>query len=187
MRALYRTILALGSIFLVAAAALALDGLTDRPSNADAAVVPGNTVSFDGTPSPRLAARLDSAVFAYKTGLVPLVVVSGATGKEGFDEAVAMARYLESEGVPRYTILLDSEGVDTAATAVNTARMLHARGLNTVLITTQYFHVARTRLARQRAGLQVSGSLHARYFEPRDLYSLSRELIGLVFYATAIK
>lgn len=179
--------MALGSTFLVVVVAVAIDGLTDRPASADAAVVPGNTVSADGKPSPRLAARLDSAVLAYKARLVPLVIVSGGTGREGFDEAVAMARYLALEGVPRHAILLDSQGIDTAATALHAASMLHARGFNTVLVITQYFHLTRTRLALQRAGLQVSGSLHARYFEARDLYSLFREVIGLIFYATGIK
>lgn len=182
------TIAALLSItFLIAIAAVAVDGLTDRPANADAVVVPGNTVSPQGIPSARLAARLDAAVLAYKHQLVPLVIASGGIGKEGVDEAAAMATYLEARGVPRHAILLDSRGNDTAATAMNVAALLHGSGLRTVLIATQYFHVSRVRLALEKAGVIVSGSVHARYFEIRDLYSLPREVVGLICYAVGMK
>ncbi|MFL6719863.1 MAG: YdcF family protein [Burkholderiaceae bacterium] len=187
MRVFCRIIGFLAITFLITAAAVAVDGLMDRPAKADAVLVPGNMVYPQGMPSARLAARLDVAVLAYKRQLVPLVIVSGGTGKEGVDEASAMASYLEARGVPRRAILLDSQGNDTAATARNVAGLLHASGLHTVLIATQYFHVTRVRLALEKAGVIVSGSLHARYFEMRDLYSLPREVLGLIAYAMGMK
>lgn len=187
MRTLYRTVALFCMMFLVAVAAIAIDGLMDRQAYADAVVVPGNTVSPQGIPSDRLAARLDMALFAYNTKLAPLIIVSGATGEKGVDEATAMARYLEARGVPRQAILLDSQGADTAATAMNASERLHRSDLDTVLIASQYFHVTRMRLALQRAGLHVSGSLHARHFELRDLYSLPREVAGLISYPVGMK
>lgn len=154
MRTLCRTVALFSMTFLVAVAAIAVDGLIDRPACADAVVAPGNTVSPQGRPSARLAARLDTALFAYNAKLAPLLIVSGGKGKEGVDEA-ATARYLEARGVPRQSIQLDSQGIDSAATAMNEAELLHRSDLDTVLIATQYFHVTRIRLALQKAGLHV--------------------------------
>jgi len=187
MRILRRTILATVTTLLVAAGAIAIDGLTDRLAVADAVVVLGNTIDPNGKPSPRLAARLDAAIRAYNMHLAPLIIVSGGIGREGFNEAKVMAEYLNAQGVPSSAILLDAKGVDTAATAANAIGILRARGLGSVLIATQYFHVTRTRIAFQRAGLHATGSVHAKYFELRDVYSLAREIIGLAAYATGLK
>lgn len=178
--------IALG-LYVAAAAALALWGCLDHLEPADAIVVPGNTVAPDGTPSPRLRARLNAALQAYWQGAAPLIVVSGGVGIEGFDEAAVMAAYLVQQGVPASAVLRDSAGNDTAATAANTAHLLQARGLTSVIVATQYFHVPRTCLALRHAGLRVSGSVHARYVEARDLYSLAREVIGIAAYAVGLR
>ena len=170
-----------------AAALIAAVGLNDKLAPADAIVVLGNTVAPDGQPSARLRARLDCALVAWRAKLAPLLLVTGAVGKEGFDEAVVMADYLAANGVPRAAILLDSAGVNTAASAANVARMAKARRFTKVIVATQYFHVARSRLALERAGLTVAGHVHAEYFELRDLYSLAREVLGVVAHYAGTK
>ena len=177
-------------LFLAAAAAaltvgmglIVIAGMQDQIADADLIVVPGNTIAPDGTPSPRLKARLDAALKLYKERRAPLLFVSGGVGKEGFDEAVSMAAYLEKNGVPSNSIILDDAGLDTAATARNAALLMRERGLKTALVATQYFHVPRTRLALERNGILVAGSAYARYFEMRDLYSTLRETIAYVAY-----
>ena len=47
---------------------------------------------------------------------------------------------------------------------------------------TQYFHVPRTMLALRRHGV-MRGRRASGYAEPRDLYSLLRELVAVAFYA----
>ena len=71
--------------FLAAAAAIALAGLRDQMVPADAIVILGNTVAADGQPSPRLRARLDCALEAYRRKLAPWMIVTGGVGKEGKD------------------------------------------------------------------------------------------------------
>ena len=78
-------------VFLLATAALVLAGLHDKLAPADVIVVPGNTILPDGTPSPRLQARLDAALTQFQAHRAQHILVSGATGKEGFDEAASMA------------------------------------------------------------------------------------------------
>ena len=182
MRRLTLTALLALITFLLATAALVLEGLDDKLAPADVIVVPGNTILPDGTPSPRLQARLDAALTQFQARRAPRILVSGATGKEGFDEAAAMARYLLKHGVPAGAILEDNQGWTTDATARNAAALMRARGWKTAMVATQYFHVPRFRLALQRAGIAVSGNVHAPYFELRDLYSVPRETVGYLVY-----
>ncbi|KHA79912.1 hypothetical protein NC77_03280 [Janthinobacterium lividum] len=168
--------------FLLSTTALVLAGLHDKQAPADVIVVPGNTIAPDGTPSPRLQARLDVALKQFQEHRAPRILVSGATGKEGFDEAASMARYLQSRGVPANAILEDNQGWTTDATARNAAALMRQHGWRTAMVATQYFHVPRFRLALERSGIAVSGNVHAPYFELRDLYSVPRETVGYLVY-----
>lgn len=169
-------------LFASACAWVTVTGLADHAAPADIIIVPGNTVHADGTLSQRLQARLDAAIALYKGRLAPKILVSGGTGAEGRDEAAAMAAYLERNGVPATAIIRDAQGVTTAATAQNAAQYLRTLNGHSALVATQFFHVARTRLALERCGIRVSGTVHAQYFEMRDIYSLMRETVGLVYY-----
>ena len=170
------------AVFLLATTALVGAGLNDKLAPADVIVVPGNTILPDGTPSPRLQARLDVALRQFQEHRAPRILVSGATGKEGFDEAASMAHYLQSRGVPAGAIIEDNQGWTTDATARNAALLMRAHGWKTAMVATQYFHVPRFRLALERAGIAVSGNVHAPYFELRDLYSVPRETVGYAVY-----
>lgn len=173
--------------FLLAMTAIVVAGMHDRISNADLIVVPGNTVGPDGKPSPRLQARLDAALQLFQEQHAPLIFVSGGKGKEGFDEAVSMSAYLVEHGVSSSAIVQDHWGNDTEATAKNAAHFMQEKNLRTALVATQYFHVPRTTLALERHGVQVNGSLHPRFFELRDLYSIPREVVGYVVYMVKAK
>lgn len=164
---------------LAGAAALSALGFADHVEAADAAVVPGNTVNPDGTPSRRLQGRLDAALAIFQAGRCKVIVVSGATGIEGIDESEVMKNYLVKNGVPLDRIIQDSRGVNTAATARNAAVALRSRGYTTVLAASQFFHVPRLRLLLAAQGLGVVGNAHARYFEFRDLYSILREVVAM--------
>lgn len=177
-----RLIIAVAACIVLAAAIIVASGLSDHVEKADVIIVPGNTVNPDGTPSHRLKARLDAALLLYRTGYAPLIFVSGGKGKEGFDEAVAMSSYLQRYGVPNTSVIVDSAGITTQATAINAAQYMQQHGLKSALVATQYFHVMRTKLALERQGVKVAGSIHAQYFELRDLYSTLREIPACVAY-----
>ncbi len=168
--------------FTLAAALIVADGLTDDIHAADVAIVPGNTVEKDGRPSARLSARLDQTVALYRQGLFPNVIVSGGVGREGFDEAEVMKRYLVENGVPEGSIHVDSGGATTHLTARNASRMMRENGWQSAMVVSQYFHVPRTRLALKRSGVTPVFSAHAQYFELRDVYSIAREVVGYGSY-----
>ncbi len=174
-------------LFVLGSLAIVIWGLADRINVADVIIVPGNEVAADGTPSPRLQARLDAALRMFEHHRARLIFVSGGTGEEGFDEAQVMAEYLAQNGVPPASIVRDSQGVTTAATAANASRFMRRNGLKSAVVATQYFHVPRTILALQRNGVNVVGSVHARYFEWRDFYSIARETVAYAAYLAGFR
>jgi vancomycin permeability regulator SanA len=171
-------------LFVVAVApclVIVVVGLRDGAHQADLAVVLGNKVESDGSPSPMLKARLDHAVELYREGYFQRVLVSGGH-KEGYDEALSMGRYLEANGVPREAIFEDNKGFNTWETARNTAAFLHEHHLTSVLVVSQYFHMPRCRLAFTKFGIAPVYLSPARYWSVRDFWSVPREVAGYVVY-----
>lgn len=163
-------------------AALAAYGLVQQPRSADLAVVLGNTVMPNGQPSPRLKARLDTALRLYWTGAVRRVLVSGGMEEPGHrDEATAMAAYLRAEGMPAGAILEDGAGTDTLETARHTAALVDPE--TGVVVVSQWFHLPRSIVAMRRLGLRKVSGDWPRWFEARDIYSVLREAVALPLYA----
>ena len=185
----FRRVLVLGAMiigaFVALAAAISVDGLHDRLGKADVGVVLGTKVGRDGTPSIALAARLDEAVALYRQGYFPAVIVSGGLGREGYDEATVMKAYLVRRGLPDAAIVVDSRGVNTKATAHDSAEWMAAHGARTALVVSQYYHLSRSRLAFQRCGVETVYAAHARLFLWRDVYAVSRDALGFVGYLLA--
>lgn len=168
--------------FVAHIAIVSYDGLTDDDVHADAAVILGSKVNEDGTPSPRLVARLERGRELHAAGRVTTLIVSGGLGREGHEEADVMRDWLVAAGIPAEDILVDRDGVDTGATARNTAQLMKEHELRSVIVVTQFFHVSRTKLAFRKRGLVEVHGAHAKYFEKRDAYSLVREFFGYYAY-----
>ena len=168
---------------LIALAVLIFSGLKDQMGKADVGLVLGNTVNTDGTPSPRLRARLDKTLELYREGYFPTIIVSGGIGVEGYDEAKVMGDYLVSHGVPADQIIIDSEGINTYTSAKNTLQMIRESNKKSVFVISQYFHLPRARLALERLGISPVYSAHANFFEVRDVYSSLREVAAYISYA----
>lgn len=169
-------------LLLAAAGILVWNGMTDHLGKADVALVLGNKVNADGSPSARLRARLDSASEYYRKGYFRKIIVSGGTGAEGFPEGTAMKNYLVKAGIPASAIVVDNLGVNTHASAVRTVAILRAENLKSVFVITQYFHIPRAKLALSKLGVSPIYNAHPRYFEPRDIYSTFRELPAYIKY-----
>jgi vancomycin permeability regulator SanA len=169
-------------IFAIGGGVISADGLHDRIRPSDVGVVLGNKVERDGRPSRGLQARLDEAVTLYRQGEFKIVIVSGGPGDEGFDEATVMRAYMIKHGVPAAAVIADSHGVNTMATARNTAALMRARGWKTVLAVSQYYHMPRIRLAFRKCGVTAVSTAHAHLFELHDLFSVPREVVGYPVY-----
>jgi vancomycin permeability regulator SanA len=135
-------------------------GTTDYRRPADAAVVFGARVYASGQPSPLLADRIRTGVELWRTGLVPVLVMSGGDGSDGFNEARVMRDVAVAAGVDPAAILIDPAGVSTEATVANVSALLAARegvaGPARGLIgVSQAYHLPRVQLAFGAAGIDV--------------------------------
>ncbi len=118
------------------------------------AIVLGNRVFADGTPSAELADRLASAQALYVAGRASRIIVSGKVGPEpGYDEPAAMAAWLEARGVRADDIVRDGGGHRTAASMADAAAM----GARSLLVVTQGYHLPRSLYLAAHAGIDAIG------------------------------
>ncbi|HLD61194.1 MAG TPA: YdcF family protein [Patescibacteria group bacterium] len=177
------TIILIGCFFALNILALTIDGLNDTAEPADVAVVLGNKVERDNTPSKRLQARLNRGAELYHNGLTEKIIVSGGIDATGHDEAEVMKKYLIGQAVPTEVIITDNQGYNTYATAKNAAEIMQRENWDSVILVSQYFHLPRTKLAFKKFGVTKTYTAHARMWpEFRDFYSLPREVVAYYKY-----
>jgi vancomycin permeability regulator SanA len=132
-----------------------LIGRTDQARPTQAIVVMG-VAQYDGRPSPQLQARLDHVLTLWNVGLAPLVVTTGGNQPgDRFTEAEASRRYLVEGGIPESAILLENEGSSTLDSLQRVDRLLEAQDITDVVIVTDAYHAARSRLVARDFGLQA--------------------------------
>ncbi len=129
----------------------------DAPQ-AQAIVVLG-AAQYDGTPSPALKARLDHALALWKSGVAPVIVVTG--GKQPgdrFTEAASSAKYLIGLGVPDTSIVREIQGRNTYQELSSVALILKANDMNRVVLVSDPFHNLRLGAIADEVGLQATES-----------------------------
>jgi uncharacterized SAM-binding protein YcdF (DUF218 family) len=129
-----------------------------RTARADAVVVLGCTL-HEGVPSRALLHRVERGATLYRRGDAPLLLLSGG-GRHARTEADAMGEIAIANGVPERAILLEPTSRNTYENAVETARLMRARGLSSVVLVSDRYHLPRARLQFRRAGLAVVATDH---------------------------
>ena len=163
-------------------------GTTDYRRPADAAVVFGAQVHDDGHISTSLRDRVTTAVALYEEGLVERLVMSGGQGTAPIHEAVAMRDLAVELGVPEEAVLIDVGGVDTDATVRGTSAIFRREGIRRVLAVSHFYHLARVKLAYQRAGWDVQTVPAVQsYVIPQTPRLVAREVPAFwVYYLRAV-
>lgn len=167
---------------LLAMACVAWLGMRERPRPADVMVVLGSRLRRDGTPGAGLESRLARALECWRAGLAPAMFVSGGP-ENGFNQATIMSAWLEARGVPPSRIVIDVEGRNTWLTAIHVRAWLRAHHAARVLAVSQFYHLPRCRLAFARLGVRELSAAAPRWYGPRDVFALAREVPALVKYA----
>jgi uncharacterized SAM-binding protein YcdF (DUF218 family) len=128
------------------------------PLRADAIVVLGCALHA-GAPSPALTRRVERGAALLARGVAPLLVLAGG-GRSGRPEAEAMAALAGALGVPPERMLLEPRSRDTIGNAFNSAALLRPRGLASVVLVSDAYHLVRARILFRRAGLIVAATDH---------------------------
>jgi uncharacterized SAM-binding protein YcdF (DUF218 family) len=130
----------------------------DGAKPADAIVVLG-AAQYDGKPSPVLRARLDHAIELWRDSTAQLLIFTGGMGSgDTTSEAAVSSVYARRRGVPEGVILLETEGRTSRASMKAVASMLHVRGMTSVVLVSDPFHMFRLWVLAQRMGLQAHPS-----------------------------
>jgi SanA protein len=127
--------------------------LEDAPP-AQAAIVLGARVFADGTPSKMLVDRLETGIKLYKMGKVKKLLLSGDHGQVEYDEVNVMLDYVLARGVPTQDVFTDHAGFDTYDTMY---RAIEVFQVQSAIIVTQKFHLARSVYIAQQLGLNAVG------------------------------
>jgi vancomycin permeability regulator SanA len=90
---------------------------------------------------------------------VPVLVMSGGDGADGYNEAAVMRQVAIDEGVPAGAVVVDGSGVSTEATVADVTQLVAAGrvGLPTgrLIAVSQAYHLPRVQLAFASAGIDV--------------------------------
>jgi uncharacterized SAM-binding protein YcdF (DUF218 family) len=124
-----------------------------EPHAADAIVVFG-AAEYSGRPSPVFKARLDHGLELFRHGVAPvLITTGGAGGDPHFSEGGVGRDYLMHRGVPERSLIAETQGRDTAGSAIRVAVIMRANGLRSCVAVSDEYHVFRIRKLLEREGV----------------------------------
>jgi uncharacterized SAM-binding protein YcdF (DUF218 family) len=110
---------------------------------ADAIVVFG-AAEYAGRPSPVLRARLDHAFDLYQKGIAPVVITTGGAASDpSFSEGGVGRDYLVHRGIPERNLIGETQGSDTAQSAVRVAVIMHTNGMHSCVAVSDAYHLFR--------------------------------------------
>ncbi len=133
----------LAAFLVVTSLRIAHEGSLQELHHADAIVVFG-AAEYAGHPSPVLRARLDHAYELFRQGLAPVVITTGGAASDpSFSEGGVGENYLERRGIPERNIIAETQGSDTAQSAVRIAVIMRTNGLHSCIAVSDAYHVFR--------------------------------------------
>jgi uncharacterized SAM-binding protein YcdF (DUF218 family) len=144
---------ALASFLTLTAIGIVHEGSLQEPHTADAIVVFG-AAEYAGRPSPVLRARLDHAFDLFSRGIGPVVITTGGAASDPkFSEGGVGRDYLEHRGIPERSLIAETQGSDTAQSAVRVAVIMRANGLHSCVAVSDAYHVFRIKRLLEHEGV----------------------------------
>lgn len=118
------------------------------------AIVFGAGLQRDGSPSPILRDRVETAVELYRAGKVEKLLMSGDNRFVDYNEPGAMRAYALDLGVPEEDIVLDYAGRRTFDTCYRTKNIF---GIDEAILVTQKYHITRALFTCNGVGVKSVG------------------------------
>jgi SanA protein len=122
--------------------------------HAQAALVLGAQVLPSGRPSDMLVDRVKAAEDLYRAGRVDKLLLSGDHSRVNYDEVGTMRKMMLADGIPAADIFTDHAGFDTWDSAQRAKRVFD---VDSAVVVTQRFHMARALYEARHAGLDATG------------------------------
>jgi len=141
------------SFLLITAIQIVHTAGLEQIHRADAIVVFG-AAEYSGRPSPVLRARLDHALEVFHRGVAPVVITTGGAADDpSFSEGGVGRDYLMRHGVPERSLIAETQGRDTAESAMRVGVIMRANGLHSCVAVSDAYHVFRIRRLLQHEGI----------------------------------
>jgi uncharacterized SAM-binding protein YcdF (DUF218 family) len=146
-------LLALATFLALTAVRVVHEGSRQELHPADAIVVFG-AAEYAGHPSPVLRARLDHAFNLFQQGIAPVVITTGGAAEDpSFSEGGVGRDYLKRRGIPERNLIAETQGSDTAQSAMRVAVIMRANGLHSCVAVSDAYHVFRIKRLLEHEGL----------------------------------
>jgi uncharacterized SAM-binding protein YcdF (DUF218 family) len=147
------TLAVLASFLALTGVRIAREGSLQELHPADAIVVFG-AAEYAGHPSPVLRARLDHAFDLFHQGIAPVVITTGGAASDPrFSEGGVGSNYLKRRGIPERNLIAETQGSDTAQSAVRVAVIMRANGLHSCVAVSDAYHVFRIKRLLEHEGI----------------------------------
>jgi vancomycin permeability regulator SanA len=169
-------------IFLLTAAWMVLDGLSDQGGKADVALVLGRVETSGKGPGAEVQPRLDRVVQLYNEGRFPAIIVVGSTQRGNNDEPEAMATYLEAQGIPSSAIFEDQRGGTMQEAARDVAGIMKSHQFVSLMLITDYYRVTRTKMVLGHEGIDGIQKAHVGKLQKEDAMKIAHEVVALYDY-----
>ncbi|MFZ0292617.1 MAG: YdcF family protein [Candidatus Sulfotelmatobacter sp.] len=145
--------LALAMFLAVTAIRVVHEGSLQEVHRADAIVVFG-AAEYSGRPSPVLRARLDHAFELFQKNIAPVVITTGGAALDpSFSEGGVGRDYLMHRGIPERDLIAETQGSDTAQSAMRVAVIMRANGLHSCVAVSDAYHVFRIKKLLEHEGI----------------------------------
>ncbi|MEE8722215.1 MAG: ElyC/SanA/YdcF family protein [Eggerthellaceae bacterium] len=175
------------AVVLATTASSIVDEDQASSSRYDAIIVLGASVLPDGTPSPILRDRLDTAAQLYFDGVSDTVIVSG--DNVTYNESLAMKKYLVNSGIPDDSVVCDLAGI---ATYDSMYRAVSEFGIDSACIVTQRYHLPRALYSARGLGIDAVGVPADRgsysdstYYELREIPARTKDFFKTLLHEPA--
>lgn len=120
----------------------------------EAVLILGAKVYQNGNLSDILRDRVDTAIELYKNKKVNVFLVSGDHTKNNYDEVNSIKEYLLEKGIADEKIFLDHAGIDTYDSLYRAKTIFE---INSLIVTTQNFHLPRAVFIGNKLGIKTYG------------------------------
>lgn len=146
-----------------------------REFDADCIIVLGAGVYEDGTPTPMLKDRLDTALKLYWAGVCPKILVTGDNGQVEYNEVKCMYDYLVKRNVPKEVIFADHAGFSTYDSMYRAQSIFE---VERAIVVTQSYHLYRALYIGNNLGYECVGVAADQNRYSGQLFRSAREILA---------
>lgn len=127
----------------------------NHDAHGDVAIVLG-AAAWGKKPSPVFRERINHALTLYQTQRVEKLMFTGGTPKVGYpSEAEVGRKFAMKQGVPANDIVFETQSKDTFQNLVNARTLMRRHRLQTAVLVSDPYHMARARAMAQDLGMNV--------------------------------